>query len=167
MSLAVVRDVTLEPTRRRVDVREVIHDLRRRYPRVGEDRLAEMVCDRLEEDRHLLLAASRLLVHQIVAAAEAREPQRRAASAPVRVRREAVNRVEVRRAVAKVREAALLDLPVTLLSGETKQLRYCLGRELSELGTAFSRIAERVEPDEMLGERLTEAEVRGLLAAGA
>jgi hypothetical protein len=57
----------------------------------------------------------------------------------------------------------LLDMPVTLLSGEEKPLRYCLGAELGQLGVAFSRIAEKVGPTNMVGECLTEAEAKVLL----
>jgi hypothetical protein len=99
-----------------------------------------------------------------MAVAEAREAQHRASSARVRARRIAEDKIAVKAIVAKVREVALLDMPVALLNGATKALRFCLGRELAELGAAYARIAEKVEPDEMIGERLTEAEVRGLLA---
>jgi hypothetical protein len=68
MSLAVVH--TAAPaTRRHVDIREVVAELRRRHPRAGEDRLVEMLVERLEEDRHLLVDACRYLVQKMLAAA--------------------------------------------------------------------------------------------------
>ena len=74
MSLAVVH-TTAPATRRRVDIREVVAELRRSHPRAGEDRLAEMLVERLEEDRHLLLDAGRFLVGKILASAETRQRQ--------------------------------------------------------------------------------------------
>jgi hypothetical protein len=57
----------------------------------------------------------------------------------------------------------LLDMPVTLLCGEEKAHRFCLGAELEQLGAAFSRIAEKVGPTSMVGEVLLEEQVAGLL----
>jgi hypothetical protein len=70
MSLAVVH--TAPATRRRIDVSSVVIELRRGHPRAGADRLAEMLVERLEEDRHLLLDAGRFLVEKILATAETR-----------------------------------------------------------------------------------------------
>jgi hypothetical protein len=68
---------------------------------------------------------------------------------------------------AKARQHILLDTAVTLATGEQKQLRYCLGFEIGQLGAAFGRIAERVGPTSMVGEVLVEAEVAELLHAPA
>lgn len=160
MGLAIAHS-TLEPTRRRVDVRETVEELRRRHPRLGEDRLAEMLADRIEEDRHLLLDASHVLVRQVLAVMEGRERQRRVASAPMRAAREAVNRREVQAAVAKVKALVVLD--TILPSG--KLLRYATGSEVAALGEAYQRIAERVGPNAMVGELLTEAEAAELMRA--
>jgi len=69
----------------------------------------------------------------------------------------------VKPVAAKVREFVLFDLPVTLLNGEQKALRFCLGAEIARLGSGYSRIAERVGPASMVGEVLVEAEVKALL----
>jgi hypothetical protein len=159
MSLAVVAR-SLEPTRRRVDVRTTVVELRRNHPRAGENRLAEMLADRIEEDRHLLLDAARSLVQQFSAGTEGRERQRRAASAPVRTRREAVNRREVTATVAKARETILLDL----MMPNGVAMRFCSGTQMAGFGTAYEKIAERVGAS-MVGEVMVEAEVRTLLCA--
>jgi hypothetical protein len=44
-------------------------------------------------------------------------------------------------------------------------LRYCFGRELGQLGAAYSRIAERIGADVMVGEALTSAEAQELRPA--
>jgi hypothetical protein len=64
-----------------------------------------------------------------------------------------------------VKVKCVLDLQVTLLSGESKQLRYCLGAELTALGGAYVKLGERVGPANMAGEILVEQEVRELLRA--
>jgi hypothetical protein len=46
-----------------------------------------------------------------------------------------------------------------------KLLRFCLGRELEQLGDAYQRIAERVGADVMVGEALTSAEAAELMRA--
>jgi hypothetical protein len=165
MGLAVAHS-TLEPTRRRVDVREVIHDLHRRYPRMGEGRLAEMLAGRIEEDRHLLLDASRLLVHQIVAVTETRKHQRKAASAPVRAARRVADQAEAKALAVRARQTILLDTLLALPNGESKQLRYATKAELNLLGGLYTTLAARLEaPDEMCGERWTEGELKALLQA--
>jgi hypothetical protein len=47
----------------------------------------------------------------------------------------------VKEIAAKVRQGVLLDTMITLLGGETRQLRFCLGRELAELGAVYGAIA--------------------------
>ncbi len=160
MSLAIVsRDAVLEPTRRRVDVREMIRDLHRRHPRMGVDGLADKVCDLLEEDRHLLLDAARALVRQIVSEVDGRERQRHAASAPVRAEREAANRAAVQKAIVQVK-ALVLD---TVIAG--KALRFHTGAEVALLGAGFVKLAERVPADCLVGEIVTESEAAALLCA--
>ena len=65
----------------------------------------------------------------------------------------------------KARERIWLDLPIVLLSGETKQLRYVTGRELAELGGIYQAIAERVGPDNFVAEVLCERDVAELMRA--
>jgi hypothetical protein len=59
----------------------------------------------------------------------------------------------------------MLDLQVTLLSGEVRALRFVYGRELDQLGAAYSRLAERVGAESLVGEILLDVEVRELLQA--
>jgi hypothetical protein len=144
-------------TRRHVDVRKVIEDLHRRYPRTGTEKLAGMLAERIEEDRHLLLDAARSLVRQVLVGTEGRERQRRASSAPVRAKREASNQVAVRQLVGKVK-TAVLDMVIG-----NKQLRFLTGSEVARLGAGFVKLAERVPADAYVGEVVTEAEAAELL----
>jgi hypothetical protein len=59
------------------------------------------------------------------------------------VRRQA-ERARVQATAAKAREIILLDMPVRLLTGEAKPLRYVTGRELAELGGVYQAIAAKV-----------------------
>jgi hypothetical protein len=71
--------------------------------------------------------------------------------------------VAVQELAAKVKEQVALDLPITLMSGETKLLRFCSGAEIARLGSVYSKIAEKVGADCLVGEVLTEAEAQALL----
>jgi hypothetical protein len=157
MSLAIVHNTAAAAKHRHVDVREVVEELRRRHPRAGEDRLAEMLVERLEEDRHLLLDAGRFLVERILAAVETRQRQSRAAPSPEqRTARKAVEREQVKTLVEKVK-AAVLDTEI----GGTK-LRFHTPATVSHMSTGLARIAElateRGGPDCLIGEVVCERE---------
>jgi hypothetical protein len=157
MSLAVVH-TTAPATRRSVDVREVVAELRRRHPRAGEDRLVEMLVERLEEDRRLLLDAGRYLVQKVLAAAETRVRQSRAAPSPeLRAERQAAEKAAVTALAAKVR-GSVLDM----LIGE-KSLRDMTGAEVARLGVAFTRLASRVPPSARVGDCLSESQAAALI----
>ena len=64
---------------------------------------------------------------------------------------------------ANVKEQVVLDMTITLINGEQKKLRFTTGGELAKLGSAYSRLAERVGADCLVGEVLTEAEAAALL----
>jgi hypothetical protein len=147
-------------------IRAAVRELCQGHPRAGEQQIGRLLAERLEVDPELLGAGAVYLAHDALTAN--RIQRGRAAPTPkARAARKIAERAQVRVTVVKAREIILLDMPVTLLSGEQKALRYVTGRELADLGAAYEKIAEKVEPDEMIGERLTEHEVRGLLAAGA
>jgi hypothetical protein len=160
MGLAVVSTTAPSP-HRHIDVREVIGELRHLHPRAGEGRLSELLAERLEEDRHLLLDASRILVHQIGASIAAAERLRRAAPTPrQRASRKAAEQAQVRAAVTKVKEAVLLDL--VMPNGIA--MRYCSGTQMAGFGAAYEKIAAKVG-DAMVGEVMVESEVKALLQA--
>jgi hypothetical protein len=149
------------PPRGRTDVSSVVIDLRRRHPRAGADRLAQLLADDLADDRELLLDVARFVVEKTTATAATRERMSRAAPSPrQRVERQAAEKAEVAKVAAKVKAALVLDWVVP---GTGKALRYVLGREVAALGEGFAKIAARVPPDVMCGECLTEGETRILL----
>jgi hypothetical protein len=121
----------------------------------------------LEEDRHLLLDAGRFLVERVLAIAETRQRQSRAAPSPEqRTARKVAEKVAVTKLAARVKATLVLDLPVTLIGGETKALRYMTKTELDQLGGFYVHLGARLEaPSEMCGERWTEGEVKALLGA--
>src|SRR5262249_49845181 len=132
MSLAVVsRDATLvESTRRRVDLRAIVEDLRRRHRHAGRDRLAEWLVEMIDEDRALLRVAAQFVVDKLIAGLEGRERQRHAASAPARREREAATRATVKAVAAKVRAVVFLDL--TMPNGVA--MRFCTGTQMGAFG---------------------------------
>jgi hypothetical protein len=164
MGLAVVADTAPTSRRRCVDVLEVIDELRRLRPKAGEETLAVMLTERLGEDPRLLLAASRALIRQSLASAAVGKRLRKAAPTPkARAARKVVEERAVAEIVGKVREQVALDMTVMLLDGTRKALRFCLRRELSSLGAAYVRIAQRIGADVMVGEALTSAEAQELM----
>jgi hypothetical protein len=76
----------------------------------------------IEEDRHLLVEACRVLVRQTTSPAVAHRPPR-TTSSKHRVARRAADQAEVRQIAEKVREIVALDMVVTLLTGEQKPPR--------------------------------------------
>jgi hypothetical protein len=158
MGLAVVARDTAPATRRSVDVREVVAELRRLHPRAGEDRLVEMLVERLEEDRHLLVDAGRCLVQKMLAAFETRVRQSRAAPSPVeRAERQAAEKSAVTALAAKVR-GSVLDMMI----GE-KALRDMTGAEVGRLGLGFQRLASRIPPGARVGDCVSESQAAALI----
>jgi hypothetical protein len=145
-------------------IRAAVRELRKRQPRADERRLGQLLAQRIEDDGDLLEAGALYLAHDAMVAEQARKS--RAAPTPrARAARRVVEEKAVAEITAKAREIILLDTPVMLLSGERKLLRYCFGRELGQLGAAYSRIAAAVPPDAMIGEVLCEEQARELMCA--
>jgi hypothetical protein len=103
MSLAVIRD-TVPATHRRADIRETIEQLRRENR--GEERLAEALAERVEEDRRLLVDACTVLVRQALTPIETVRRRRRqdGRTSDERAQRRAVATAEVKAVAAKVKE---------------------------------------------------------------
>jgi hypothetical protein len=144
------------------DLRAVVEDLRRKHKRAGDARIAQALEEMLEDDPALLRAAARFILDRIPAA--------RAPTASERVARQSARTAEkavVQALAAKARQQIMLDTMVTLLSGETKALRFCFGHELASLGNAYSRLAAQVPGDVMAGEVLVEDQIAELLRAPA
>ena len=158
MGLAVVARDTAHATRRHVDIREVVAELRRLHPRAGEDWLVEMLVERLEEDRHLLVDAGRYLVQRMLAAAETHVRQSRAAPSPeLRAERQAIEKAAVTALAAKVR-GSVLDMII----GE-KALRDMTGQEVAKLGAGFTRLASRIPAGARVGDCVNEAQAAALI----
>jgi hypothetical protein len=164
MSLAVIRDTSPSRHHRHLDVREVIAELRRANPRMGENGLSERLAERIEEDRRLLLDASRVLVRQALSAVEIvrRRRHQDGRTPEERAERRAAAKAEVTKLVAKVREVAVLDM----LMQNGIAMRFNTGTQMGAYGKAYSAIAAKVGTA-MVGEVMVEAEVRELLQAAA
>jgi hypothetical protein len=146
----------------RADVREVVQELRRLNPRMGEAGLSEKLAERIEEDRRLLLDASRVLVRQVLSTAEIVRRRRQDGRTPEeRTQRRAVAKAEVTALATKVRTICVLD---TVLPGG-KLLRFATGAEVAELGAGYARIAAKVPVDCLVGEVLCEREAQELMQA--
>jgi hypothetical protein len=161
-SLAVVHDTAPRQSRPSMDLRTTVEDLSRRHRRAGPDKLAEMLVTVLSEDADLLLQASHFIVEKIGAAIDAQVRRREAAERrPSRAARRVAEKAIAEQVVEKV-AVAVLDLPIVLLSGETKQLRFTTGAELAGLGSAYTRLAAAVPADVMLGEVLDDQQAAEL-----
>jgi hypothetical protein len=161
MSLSAVA-VLPAPRHRGRGVLDVIRSLRQQSPRIGEDRLVELLVDELLDDRELLRAVAGDLVHKALVPAKVKpKPTLKAAEAARRARasRQAVEKEQTTKIAANVRQQITLDAVITLLNGGTKELRYCTAGELTELvvrGSIYGRIAAKVMEaggaDAMVGE---------------
>jgi hypothetical protein len=163
-NLAIVHNTaSSHPHRPPADLRTTVEELRRRHRRADTDELAERLTTLLSEDAALLLECSRFAIQRIGAAIDARVRRQQAApSNRERTARRAADRAQVQEIVEQVK-LAVLDMVITTLDGEPKRLRFATGKELAALGSGYQRLAERIGPDEMLGERMTESEVQALL----
>jgi hypothetical protein len=130
-SLAVIYNVAPANRQRQSDVNKVISGLHKQHPKAGTDRLAELLADELLDDRVLLSATARHLVERWRASSKTSQKLRKAApSAKVRIARRVAETKAVAEAVAKVK-MAVLDLPIMLVTGEAKKLRFCYGSAVS------------------------------------
>jgi hypothetical protein len=161
MSLSVIRDTSPSRHHRHLDVREVIHELRRLNPRMGQERLVEALAERVEEDRRLLLDACAVLVRQTISTIETTRRRRHqdGRTPEERTQRRAAAVAEVTKLAEKVREVAMLDM----LMPNGTAMRFCTGTQMAVFGSAYEKIAERVGAA-MVGEVMVEAEVKLLLA---
>ena len=152
------------------DSRRMVWDavgaLRRQNEKADERRIGQLLSEMMERDDDLREASAHLLAHDALVAERVHAQRAEAAPSP---RQRAVRKVATAKAVKqlaqKARERIWLDLPIVLLSGESKPLRYVLGRELGELGCIYQAVAKKVGPDNFVGEVLVEAEVKALLGA--
>ena len=161
MSLAIVRG-PVPSTCRHVDVCQVVRELRHSNPRMPEDRLAELLAERVEEDHHLLVDACRVVVRQTPIRDAERSQQRQSRKAPAaqRATRQEAEKAAVRQVAEKVRTVVLLDL----LMPNGTAMRYCSGTQMAGFGKAYEKIAERAG-EALVGEVLLEKDVRELLRA--
>jgi hypothetical protein len=142
-------------------IAKLIDELGRMGHRTPQALTAALI-DRLEESADVRAVVARFVVFTLAADAAGRD--RRRAVQPTPQQRES-HRIEARKVaqvvVAKVAERIVLDMTMP----NNKRLRFCTGQEVAAFGIAFAKIAEKVGPDCLVGEKLTEAEARELLGS--
>jgi hypothetical protein len=145
------------------DLRSTVEALRRRHRHADAEELGQYLMTALSESDDLLLEACQFVCARISAAIDARA-RREAAPRDARTRaaKKAVEQAAMAEVVGKVR-LAVLDLPITLVSGEVKKLRFTTGGELAQLGSAYQRLAAAVPTDVMLGEILSDQQPQELM----
>jgi hypothetical protein len=168
--------VTAFPARRSVpqsppswaDSRKLVWDtvgeLRRQNAKADECRIGQLLAERMEADDDLREASAHLLAHDALVAERVHRQRSATAPSPTqRIAHKVATAKAVKQLAQKARERIWLDLPILLLSGESKQLRYVLGRELADLGGVYQAIAEKVGPDNFVAEVLCERDVAELM----
>jgi hypothetical protein len=157
MTLAAVVEVT--PSLKQAQsvpglVRATIKQLCQQYPSGNEALLTDQLYAMAMEDPGLFKSCCRFCVTatllnqaRVGHLQQSRTPQARR------------SRQAKARATAKIVVAKLLDMVMP----NKKALRFCLGREVATFGAGFTRIAETVPADQMVGCVLVESEVRALL----
>jgi hypothetical protein len=144
------------PQRAGVDeVRATVELLAREHPGATEDELARLLADHLHEDRDLLQFVCCRLVRTV---AKARHHVEHASLTPKRD--PAKRQAEARAVAARIKAEIVLDM----LMPNGLKLRFCSGAEVAAFGSAFTRIAQMVGADQLVGEVLIESEARALLA---
>ena len=153
------------------DSRRLVWDMvgvRRQNVKADECRIGQLLAERMESDDDLREAGAHLLAHDALVAERVGVLLKRAEAAPSprqRIVRKRAERAAVKQLAQKAREHIWLDLPIVLLSGQPKPLRYVLGRELEELGGIYQAVAKKIGPDNFVGEVMCESEVKALLSA--
>ena len=147
-----------EGCKMKTNMRVIVERLQLEHPGAGENGLVDLLVERLQHDRVLLEAAARYVI-------ETAAPARPGFDARLQLRtpspeHKAREKAEVRTAAAAVAAQVVL---LALVMPNGRPMRSCTGEEMSKFGKAYERIAERAG-DNLVGDVLTEAEVRALLA---
>jgi hypothetical protein len=157
-SLAVVSTPQSRP-RRMPDIGALVADLRRQHGKHASHVLSEL----LLEDAALARAVAAFVVETLGRDGRgftAAAPRRRAMpSARERAEHAVAEKAAVEKLVNRVK-ATVLDMEI----GGTK-LRFLTGAEVARLGAGFTKLAERVPADALVGEIVTEAEAAALMRA--
>jgi hypothetical protein len=157
MSLVVTRDVTRAPLLPlREPVRAAIKQLCAQYPDDSEALLTDRLFEQAADEPGLFKAICRFAVTVVLLDQVRLGHLQRARTPQARRSRKAASRKAAKAVVAK-----LLDIVMP----NQKALRFCLGREVATFGAGFTRIADAVPADQMVGCVLTEAEASRLLRA--
>jgi hypothetical protein len=140
--------------------RDLVAELRARHRRADERKLIELLFERLQEDHDARRAAASFIVRHYFAIANGQE--RRRAAEPERQHRREETRKQATQIAKTIKERLTLDWMIEPLG---KALRFVTGRELRTLGSGFTKLAEKVPPDVMVGECCTEAECQAAICA--
>ena len=136
-------------------VRAAIEEITAKHPRAGDARLVEIFAERMLNDGDVRMAAAIFLVKAV---GTQKGQRNRRATALEKTRREAEIRARVDVAVEAVKLRVLdLVMPNSLT------MRQCTGQQMVEFGGAYQRIGERIGPDRIVGQVLSEREAAAIL----
>lgn len=135
----------------------VVAEIRATHPQANEAELAQMLANRLRQDETEFVTACRRLVHGALITLGRLERAQRA-----RRDTEEDDQAETAALADLVRCKVLLDLTMP----NNKAMRFCTGADMAGFGEIYCRIASAVPPTMMVGEIMTESDVRALLTAG-
>ncbi len=139
-------------------MRVIVERLQLEHPGAGDTRLAELLIERMLEDRAVLEAAARYAIETAVPARAGLDARLQLRSP--RPEQRARERAEMRTAASAVAaKVVLLNLPMP----NGKPMRACTGAEMAGFGAGYARIAEKVGTANLVGAVLSEAQVRPLM----
>ncbi len=148
---------------RKINVQAIIREIQTENPRANEDRLIRLLAERMREDDDALIAGAEYAVHNALNSQRGYERQRDpvpATPAPRHV--PSAREVEERKAEARERiediKAQILLFNLPMANG--KLARYCTGEELEHMGGAWTRVGKKIGKRGVLGQKMTEEEVR-------
>ncbi len=141
------------------NIRAIVEQLQREHAGAGENALVHLLAERMQNDRAVREAAALYVIKMAVPLRACFDKRLQLRSAPAG--QQARERAGMHTAAATAAAQVLL-LNLAMPNGKPKRL--CTGAEMSKFGKAYERIAERVGKANLVGDALTENEVRALIA---
>lgn len=143
----------------RDSIRQVFHEIQREYPKAAHDRLVQLMCDRANDERDVLIAAMDYIVTNFTNTQEGYERHAPAIPSPPRPTAEEIaarQQADLEQRASIKAQIMLLNLPMA----NGKLARNCTGKELVEIGGAWVNIGKKIGANKLLGQVLNESQLQ-------